>query len=106
MERAPNPNQFQQQESRDARAGLDPPTPPPLSCVSARFETRFCHFHIAVSQHLAHGLVPEVFSDEIPFYTFRHLRVSYWTSACVRDCLSIAETWSDVFCVFLEAGPT
>lgn len=43
-------------------------------------------FHVAVSQHIAHGLVPEVLPDEKPSYSFRHLRISYWNSACVRDC--------------------
>jgi hypothetical protein len=46
-----------------------------------------CRFLFAVSQHLAHGLVPEVLSDEIPFNSFRR-RVSYRTSACVRDCFT------------------
>ncbi len=57
----------------------------------------FCHFHLAVSQHLAHGLVPEVFTDEIPFYYFRHLCISYRTGARVRDCSrAIALTWTNI----------
>ena len=95
-------NLFQQfQESRDvpgpAWIAHAAATKLRFASADAGFATRFCHFHSAVSQHLAHGLVPEVLSDEIPFYCFRNVRISYRTSACVRDCSrAIAVTWTNV----------
>lgn len=44
----------------------------------------FSRFHVIVSQYQAHGLVPEVFSDEISVYFVPHLLISDWTGACVR----------------------